>query len=143
MKTKFVLDASVAAKWFNNEIHTDKAVELRDAFGEGKVQLYAPEHLVYEVGNAIWKNRKISADDGIKAMINIIRMEIELVRLDSQLASEAMRIARELEVSYYDAVYIQLSNHLRIPLVSADLKLLSKAKKNGLHVKDFQLETEK
>jgi len=140
----FVLDASVAAKWFNNEIFTDKAIELRDSFAEGKVQLYAPKHLLYEVGNAIWKNRRLSTDDSRRAIVDILSMEIDLVRLDSNLASEAMKVARELDVSYYDALYIQLSNHLNIPLLSADGKLLLKAKKNNsLHLKDFHLEAKR
>lgn len=133
------MDASIVAKWFSNEILTDKALEVRNAFIEGKTELYAPEHLLYEVGNSIWKNKAISADDSAKAISDLINMEIELVRLNSDMASEAMLIARELSVSYYDALYIQLSKDLHLPLLSADTKLVSKADKHSIHLKDFQL----
>ena len=60
MPDRFTLDASVAAKWFNNEDLTNKAVQVRDAFIEGMIELLAPEHLVYEVANAIWKNKALA-----------------------------------------------------------------------------------
>jgi len=139
-RPSYVLDASVAAKWFNNEHLTDRAVKVRDAFVKGRVELCAPEHLIYEVGNAIWKNKEIGAWDCASAITNLIDIDINLVRLDSNLASQSMRTARDLQVSYYDAVYIQLSDHLDIPLLSADDKLILKIKKDCdfLHLKDFE-----
>lgn len=121
-----MLDASVAAKWFNNEHLTDRAVKVRDAFVTGKVELYAPEHLVYEVGNAIWKNKELGPEDCANAITSLIDIDINLVRLDSNLASQSMKTARDLQVSYYDAVFIQLSKQLDMPLLSADDKLVLK-----------------
>ena len=48
-----VLDASVAVKWFNPEPLRDKALEIRESFVEGKIQLEAPSLLPYELGNAL------------------------------------------------------------------------------------------
>ena len=136
----FVLDASVAAKWFNNEGLTDRAIKVRDAFVNGKAELYAPEHLVYEIGNAIWKNKEIGLEDCASAMATLVDIEINLIKLDSSLASQSIKIARDLQISYYDAVYVQLSNQLDMPLLTADEELVSRIKKSYSyrHLKDFE-----
>lgn len=133
-----MLDASVAAKWFSNEDLTDKAIKVRDAFVAGKVELYAPEHLIYEVANAIWKNKEIAVEDCTSAITTLIDIDINLVKLDSRLASQSIRTARNLRISYYDAVYVELSNQLGMALLTADEKLVSKIKNHYLHLKDFE-----
>lgn len=139
-RSSYVLDASVAAKWFSNEDLTDRAVKVRDAFVAGKVELYTPEHLIYEVANAIWKNKEIELEDCATAITTLIEIDINLVKLDASLASKSIRAARNLRISYYDAVYVELSNQLGIPLLTADEKLISRIKDNNfLHLKDFEL----
>lgn len=132
-----MLDASVAAKWFNNEALTEKAIEVRDAFVRRKIELYAPEHLLYEVGNSMWKNSVISAQDAENAIRALVDMDIDLVKLDPDSASEAMKIARELGISYYDALYVQLSDSLSVQLLTADAKLASNVKEMALPLKDL------
>lgn len=134
---RLVLDASVAAKWFSNEELTDKAVNVRDAFLDGKIDLCAPEHLLYEVGNSVWKNKNLDIDDRIRAVESLLEMAIDLIRLDSKTAGQTMKIAHQLGLTYYDAVYAQLSMMLGIPLLTAD-KILFEAAKNTMHLRDFE-----
>lgn len=133
---KFVVDASVVAKWFNNEVLTDRALQVRMAFIEGRTELCAPEHLLYEVGNSIWKNRVFTASECVQAIGDLVSMDIELARLDTGAAARTMKSARDLSISYYDALYFQLSLDRGLPLLSADEKLISKTK-NTVHLKDF------
>jgi len=133
---KFVIDASVVAKWFNNEALTDRALQVRTAFVEGRAELCAPEHLLYEVGNSIWKNRAFTANECAQAISDLVSMDIELARPDSGAAARTMKSARELSISYYDALYSQLSLDRGLPLLSADEKLISKSK-DAIHLKDF------
>jgi predicted nucleic acid-binding protein len=134
---RLVLDASVASKWFSNEELTDKAVKVRDAFLDGKIDLCAPEHLLYEVGNSVWKNKSLDTDDGIKAIASLLEMEIDLIRLDSKTAGQAMKVARELGLTYYDAVYVQVSVMLGIPLLTAD-RVLFETAKNTIHLRNYE-----
>lgn len=133
---RLVLDASVAAKWFSNEDLTDKAVMVRDAFLDGTVDLCAPQHILYEVGNSIWKNKRLSLDDSINAVKSLVAMEIELVMLDAEVAGKSMRLARDLGVAFYDAVYAQISMMQNTPLLTADAKLFETAE-NTIHLKDY------
>jgi predicted nucleic acid-binding protein len=134
---RLVFDASVAAKWFSNEELTDKAVKVRDAFLDGKIDLCAPEHLLYEVGNSVWKNKSLDTDDSIKAIASLLEMEIDLIRLDSKTAGQAMKVARELGLTYYDAVYVQVSVMLGIPLLTAD-RVLFETAKNTIHLRNYE-----
>lgn len=138
MPDTYTLDASVPAKWFNNENFSEKAVEVRDTFVQGKIRLLAPEQLLYEVGNSIWKNKALSQADAATAVKSLIDLEIELVRLTQELAENAMSIARASSLTFYDAVYVALANHFDAPLISADLVILSKSKKS-VHLKDFSV----
>lgn len=40
---RYVLDASVALKWVLNEVHADKARQLREAYEQGRHELLAPD----------------------------------------------------------------------------------------------------
>jgi predicted nucleic acid-binding protein len=57
---KLVIDASVAAKWFNLEELSDKAADIKEAYVKGDLELAAPTHIIYEVGNSIWKNKQLT-----------------------------------------------------------------------------------
>ena len=138
MADRYTLDASVAAKWFNNENLTDKAIRVREAFVKGEIGLVAPEHILYDVGNSIWKNKALTPEDAIVAIRSLTELEIDLVRLTPQMAENAMKIARESSITFYDAAYVTLANHLDASLISADQEILSKSKKS-IHLKDFRL----
>lgn len=138
MADRYTLDASVAAKWFNNENLTDKAIRVREVFVKGEIGLVAPEHILYEVGNSIWKNKALTTEDAIVAIRSLTELEIDLVRLTPQMEGNAMKIARESSITFYDAAYVTLANHLDAPLISADQEILSKSKKS-IHLKDFRL----
>ncbi len=133
---RLVLDASVAAKWFSNEDLTDRAVRVRDAFLDGRIELCAPQHIVYEVGNSVWKNKSLGPDDSIRAIESLLAIEIELIMLDPKSAGQAMKLARDLNVTYYDAIYVQISVMRKIPLLTADARLFNAAK-NAIHLKEY------
>jgi len=117
---RFVIDASVAAKWYNDEELSDKAVEVKDAFVRGDLELAAPTHLIYEVGNSIWKNPQLSDKDATNAVVSILRLGMQMLPPNTERANRAMNIARMREVTFYDACYIQSAEELRSPLLTSD-----------------------
>jgi predicted nucleic acid-binding protein len=50
---KYVIDSSVATKWVLPEVHSDKALRLRDQFVSGVHKLVAPEVFSVEVAHAL------------------------------------------------------------------------------------------
>ena len=76
---KWVIDASVAAKWFNLEEFSEMAVQVKNAHAKGDLQLVAPIQMVYEVGNSIWKNPQINGPYASEAICNLLALHIELL----------------------------------------------------------------
>lgn len=137
---QFTLDASVAAKWFNSESLIEEALRVRNAFAQGKIGLLAPAHMPYEVGNAIWKNKLLTRQDAAAAIKNLIDFQINLIDLTPKIAGEAMTLARESGVTFYDAAYITVADQFDAQLVSADERILAVSKgKRSMHLKDFQI----
>ncbi len=138
---KIVVDASIIAKWFNIEEYTDKAVKLKDAFVRGEVELCAPIHLIYEVGNSLWKNRQLTIKDACEAIVALMELGIELVEPTPQSVERIMEIARIKDMSFYDAAYVQLAEELNIPLITADEKQLKKSREliKAIHIKDLRI----
>ncbi len=116
----FVVDASVAAKWFNLEELSERAVEVKEAYVKGRLQLSAPVHIIYEVGNSVWKNPQLTDKDASDAVVSLIRLGLELLEPNTKRASRAMEIARLRKTTFYDAAYLQSAEELDTPLLTAD-----------------------
>ena len=77
-----VVDASVAAKWFLPELHKDKAEELLRDFLDEKLDLIAPDLIISEVGNILWKRStlrgEISVTQASRSYANFLALGLGL-----------------------------------------------------------------
>lgn len=117
-----LIDASVAFKWFIPEEGAAEAQRLilQD---DGVV---APQLILAEVGNALWKARRrgaLSADDYKTATDDLRRSFAELLRLD-ELVNRAAEIARVLDHPIYDCFYLATAEQRGQRLITADRRLL-------------------
>jgi len=119
---RLVVDASVVVKWFNVEEWTERALALRDDLIEGVVELLAPDHLIYEVGNALWKNRQLSPEDCASGVLSLLEVGIKFEPPSRDMLREAAALARRLGITFYDSLYVALSEITDAPLVTADEK---------------------
>lgn len=117
---RFVIDASVAVKWFNAEELSDKAAEVKDAYVRGDLELAAPSHIIYEVGNSIWKNPQLADKDAGDAIISVLRLGMQLLPPNVERVGRAMKIGRQRSITFYDAAYVQSAEELKVALLSAD-----------------------
>ncbi len=115
-----VIDASVVAKWFNQEELSDQAVELKDGHVRAEIDLAAPSHLLYEVGNSVWRNPQLTDEDARSAIAALAGLGIALLGPEGRRAARTMEIAREKKASFHDAAYIQSAEELDAPLITAD-----------------------
>lgn len=122
-----VVDASVVAKWFLPELHKDNAERLLRDFLSGAVELMAPDLLIVEVGNLLWKRstlrREISAAQADASFQNFLSLDIR-IQPSSGLASAALRLAATEERPIYDMMYIALAEQRACDFITADEKLL-------------------
>lgn len=119
-----VVDASVAVKWFLDEPGDREA----RALVEGSEALIAPELIVAEVLNAIWK-RLLAGDADVRQGSLVAAALPKLlahIRSLAPLAAQALEIAAELRHPTYDCFYLALAQERRAKLVTADRRLIGR-----------------
>ena len=125
----FVLDASVAVKWYTHEAGRGKAVKLREHYADGKVDLLAPGLIAYEVGNALRFHPNASKTIGSSAVKALYKMQFIIESLHDDLIEKAMEISYAEGVTFYDAVYLAPAEEEDAKLITADERLVRKLKK--------------
>lgn len=118
-----VIDASIAVKWVIEENGTPAALALRD-----KARLIAPELLVAECANILWKKvqrGELSIDEAHLAARILEAAEIELLPTRFLLAA-ATRMAIDLNHPAYDCFYLALAEANECRFVTADERFLRK-----------------
>lgn len=137
---EYILDSSVIFKWFSyeNEKNVDKALSILDMYRENKLEIIIPELVIYEVSNALRYNNNFSSIETRKIISTLINMELNMIGLSNRVIDSTIRIAYEENITIYDAVFISLSNVMKIPLISANPrhhKLLKR--RNIISLEDF------
>lgn len=122
-----IVDASVASKWVLPEDGAERASRLRERDDD----IIAPALIVSEIANAIWKRivwGELETDDAVVALGSAVNIVARLIPLE-ELAKNALATAAELKHPIYDCFYVALAEREGAPLVTADNRLLTVAKK--------------
>ncbi|MGU3494439.1 type II toxin-antitoxin system VapC family toxin [Xanthobacteraceae bacterium A53D] len=119
-----IVDASVAVKWFVPEAGSEEAERLLD----GKTRLFAPQLVLGEVANALWKAVRrgdMSPEDGGETVDELpgyfsLLFETEL------LLGAALAMACSFDHPVYDCLYVESARRFDMPLLTSDLRLVRK-----------------
>lgn len=127
--TIYVIDASVAAKWYLPEIHSPQAATL---LSQDNV-LWAPDLIFAEVGNVCWKRVQRKELDPVQARAIVQDFLVSPLHIENSppLLEHAWDIAFEYGRSVYDSLYLALACKLDAPLVTADLKFYNALQSAG------------
>ena len=124
-----VIDASVAVKWFLPEPHRDKAEALLSDFLNQGLSLVAPDLLVAEVGNTLWKRSvktgEISIGEAEESYLDFLNLRMPL-ESSASLAEHAFNLAQQERHPVYDTLYIVLALDHSCELITADEILVNK-----------------
>ena len=101
----------------------------------------------YELGNILWKEyalrRLIGLEEAVRRAEQIAKI-LEAIQLENIKSAEefkeVMKLAAQLDLTFYDASYLYLAKKTGMPLVTEDKELLEKAKNasvKALNVDDF------
>ena len=118
-----VIDASIAVKWVVEEDGTPEALALRQ-----KAKLIAPELLIAECANILWKKvqrGELLKDEALLAARLLQGAEIELLPTRF-LFEAATRMSIEIDHPAYDCLYLALVLEKKCQFVTADERLLRK-----------------
>ena len=130
----YVLDASVAAKWFVRQGEADRelALSIRDRHTSGLCRLILPEFALLEIGNAIRYSARAEEPDGAAALDLLRDLNIEIHALSWDLLRKANAISWAYKIAMYDAAYVALAEGAGFPLLTADEGLHEKMKGHSI-----------
>jgi predicted nucleic acid-binding protein len=120
-----VIDASVAAKWYFAEPGHQTADRLLAARIAGERELLAPDLIVPEFANVLWKHvrRQECSRETADAILALWEVDRPSLVASSLLVSQAFQLAADLDLSVYDGFYLALALAIEAPLVTADRRL--------------------
>jgi predicted nucleic acid-binding protein len=121
----FVLDCSVTLSWLlpdERGAATDALVDELE-----RTTAVAPAIWPYEVANALLvaqRRARIGDDDllRVRRALAALPIEVEAVARDHVL-SVVSELGRRLEITSYDAAYVELAARRRLPLATLDARL--------------------
>lgn len=125
---RYVVDASVGIKLFLPEEHSRDVQELfRAALISDEDSLYVPDLFFVECANVLWKKVRRGEYPESLAIHNLARLQaMELPTTPtSQLVDRALELACLHGTSVYDACYAALAERLDLPLLTADVRLVT------------------
>ncbi len=119
-----VVDSSVALKWLVREQDSELAIRLLSP----AVRRLAPDLLLVEVANALWKNERLKRIDPAIARRGVAELPRFFTEFFSahDLVADASSLARDLDHPVYDCLYIIAARRVDCMLVTADATLLRK-----------------
>ncbi|RUR75084.1 type II toxin-antitoxin system VapC family toxin [Chlorogloeopsis fritschii PCC 9212] len=118
--SRYVLDASIAIKWFLPEVYSEAARRLI----ANEHTFLVPDFFFAEVANVLWKRVRRGEDTAKNARqtladLNAIPLEIYL---SQPLMPLALDIALETDRAVYDSLYLALAVTQKCQMLTADEK---------------------
>jgi predicted nucleic acid-binding protein len=137
MTDKFVVDASVAVKWFLKdrfEEHVELAEEVLLDFLAGEVELHAPRIMSYEVCRLLWKaclshgpekdSKRLDKKTALERAEALFELSLIFAEATVDEAASAIELGARFGKNFYDMTYLHLAEVLSCKVITADEKLL-------------------
>ncbi len=118
----YVLDCSVALKWFLPEPLSEEAQRLLTRFRTRTDDLPAPDLFIAEFRYNLRKrfhNQELTPDEVREIWEDFLSLGIETVEIPA-VASDAMRLSLNHMGNFYDAMYVALAQVRGCSVVTAD-----------------------
>ena len=123
---EIVIDASVVVKWFIEENDSDKARLLRDKFIDGKIELFVPSLLYFEVLNALKYSQLFDPSELNDAGESLEKYGFKVITIKKEIREHMIKVAVDHDMSIYDASYLGLSIVIGKTFCTADEKIIKK-----------------
>lgn len=127
--TNYVLDASVALKWFlprASEPLAAEAVVLARQYAAGHIRFLVPDLFFAEFASVMWKaerRRRCSRRTADQAVEEVLKLGLPSFATPPLLPG-ARGIARTLGCTVYDGIYLSLAVDTGASMITADERLV-------------------
>jgi len=127
MHSRWVLDTSVVIKWFRQgEVLADRALDIRAAYLDGRALVFVPTLLAYELINLLRYKSDLTTEQVAQAAQSLLEMGLDWVMPAAPWLRRAAVIARDYDVTVYDAAFAALAETLDATLITADAQLATR-----------------
>ena len=125
-KRRYVLDASIAFKWYlDDEEYVEEARAILASYIVNEIAFLAPEHIRYEVPNALLvaaNRHRLDLKTANLAVSNFLATRISTAG-DYVMLMSAFDYATHFKCAFYDALYLVMADRFECPFVHADRRL--------------------
>ena len=114
----YVVDASVAIKWFIPEIHSEASLQAKRL----RARLHVPAFMMLELGNVLAKKirrEELTRHDGDAILKELKHLPLQR-HADERLFPAAYRLALDTHRSLYDCLYLALAEAIDGIMITAD-----------------------
>jgi len=133
----WVLDASIAVKWFfKDEIEFEKANLVLNNLIEDPDTFMVPELFYLELSAVLIRKANFDADFVNSSMESIYELGIPTVPAGQELLQKAIALACRFKISLYDSIYAALAESVNGKWLTADKKACHKLEKETSHLLD-------
>jgi len=122
-----VVDASILVKWYVVETFREEALDLRESYLKGDIELVSPAIMPFEVLNAVrYAKREIDEEKLKKVSRSLSLYGVQLYQLQGDYIDLVIETSLHNNITVYDASYVALAQYLETILYTADEKLIEK-----------------
>lgn len=121
-----VLDASVGIKLFIEEEFSDKVHKVFALLAEDRqAEIHVPDLFYIECANILLKytkRYKRPIEDSLADLADLNKLSLKSTST-AELIEDALKLAKQKDLTAYDACYAVLAQKLKLPLITADAPL--------------------
>ena len=121
----FILDCSVALSWYFMDEETEQTHALREQLIEKSI--HVPALWPLEITNVVLaalRRKRISNEDLPELLGDLRELPDEIDReTDAMVWDDTFQLARQFNLSVYDATYLELAIRKKLPIATLDKRL--------------------
>ncbi len=123
----YVVDASVALKWF---LYGESFAAESSLLVQYKVPMIAPDVIVAEVANAAWKSSMLGriTHQHAREIAGGLHRFLMLLVPSSEVSEKAVEIAQILNHPVYDCLYLALADNRGCQVITSDQRFIGRVK---------------
>ena len=121
----YVVDTSALVKFVLPDEYNKSIEEIVSLHERSEIQLVAPDFLLVECANILWKVARRVGTPVEDVMVQLNRLRGISVRFVSQtnLLKDTLKLALNMEITVYDALYCALAQRENADIITEDRRL--------------------
>jgi predicted nucleic acid-binding protein len=120
-----VIDASIAISWFSDDVSSTHTKKILDLAEDHHLKFIAPPLFLTEVSNILLVKKKFEVEDILSVLQNMLPSILTIAPLELEETIYSIKLAKEWNLTIYDASYLAVAITQGIPLITNDSTLLN------------------